>query len=142
MLKFKEYLRQVEMNVPGKHLDYAQGAIGPSHNTGSETGASDTYGNRTLSSQDLIVKGVPHETIVGRVSMIDPNKTPIYIQVADDRGVVLAHVEIPERDLNMRLTGVPAKLEDMKGKRIRIVLQRRKEDTSRTYTKIAWGQIY
>jgi len=132
----------MEMNTVGKHNDFAQGAIGPSHNTGSETGASDTYGNRTLSSTDLVVKGVPHKTIVGRISMIDPNKTPIYIQVADERGVVLAHIKIPERDLNMRLTGVPPKLEDMKNKRIRIVLQRSENDQSNTYTKIAWGQIY
>jgi hypothetical protein len=78
ILKFKDYLRQVETNVPGGMGDYATGAYMSSDQTGTETGNDD---RGMLPSTDL--KLVPTTTLTGRIAQIKFKENPIKMLILD-----------------------------------------------------------
>ena len=93
MLKFKEYITQLEQNTVGYHNDgqggfeRTGGAFLSSDQTGSET---DPSGNSTghpnwLPSTDLAIPdGIPTMTRTSTIQRIDKNKNPITITLKDN----------------------------------------------------------
>jgi hypothetical protein len=134
MLKFKEFLLQIENNTVGKHNDYAVSAILPSVSIGTQM--PDFNGKLPyLSDQDMIVKGVPTVEKKGIITHIETKRDPCYIGLSDG-----TQLYIPWDAIRKRVIGWPVD-NDAKGKTMRVVFQRKPGDDSEDNSKIAWATI-
>lgn len=126
MLNFKNWLEQ---NTVGKHNDFATGAYASSSVTGSET-----FGPKPnhLTSQDLVIQGVPSKTVEGKIAMVDLNRDPVYVQLYDGTQLYIPHDAVIKR----------VQGEIKKGKTLRVTFQRHANDNSEEPSKIAWAQVY
>jgi hypothetical protein len=131
MLNFKTWLEQ---NTVGTHNDYATNAYVSSTVSGSEV--PDTQGMLGhppfLTSQDLLIKGVPTVERKGEIKAIDTKRDPCFIYLSDG-----TQLYIPHQDLLKRVQGVP-----QVGKNMRIVFQRHPLDQSQNPSQIAWAIVY
>jgi len=111
-LKFKDFLKKLETNVPGGMGDYATGAYMGSDQTGSET-QSDARG--MLPSTDLGI--VAPRPVTGTIKKIKYKDTPIKIEFMDDHGKY-HWIDGLSRDQFERIKPQPSV-----GKRITVVYQ-------------------
>jgi hypothetical protein len=131
MLHFKEFL---EMNTVGKHNDYATGVIAPSVATGSEIPDTKNYWGHPpyLTSQDMMLQGIPSKTVEGTIEMLLTKRDPCYLKLSDG-----TQLWIPHDALKKRFVGVPKV-----GKKLRVTFQRLPGDQSKERSQIAWAAVY
>ncbi len=85
-----------------------------------------------LTNQELVVSGVPHKEVSGKIEMLDLRKNPCFIQLSDG-----TRLFIPYDALQKRVQGTPER-----GKNMRVVFQRNPLDKSLESSQIAWATVY
>jgi len=133
MLKFKEYLQLEELTV-GRHNDGATGVYLPSEFTGSETWQKPHGQQAHLTSQDLVIQGLPKEEIKGRIIEIDTKRDPCIIKIETNRGVAIQ--KITHDHLKSFIVGYTTP-EEAKNKTIALTCQ----GYSKGIPQVRWGTI-
>lgn len=88
IMKFRDYVRLRETNVPGYHLDGPGGAYLTSDFSGSE--AIPNSHSYHLPSIDMeIPNNIPTKTIQSLINVINKNKNPIFVGLEDGTKIFL-----------------------------------------------------